>query len=285
MTLIVINGKGEATMKLGFNGATTMKAGLIEDAEASSKAGFDYLELRDNKLEELLKTKSLEEIDHSFQELHIQPIAVNSLEKATLRDETGFEEILKRADVLCQYASTLHCPILIAVPSFLESSRPTKKEIKENAQMVLKKLEELSRSYGVKIAFEFLGFADASVNTLSFCNEIVEELNNDRIGMIIDTFHFYLSDEPLSVIEKINPEKIFLVHIADAENLPKTQLKDANREVPGSGVIPLKDITQKLKDIGYKGAYSIELFNPTYWEWEPEQVAKVCYQKMRELLS
>ena len=103
--------------------------------------------------------------------------------------------------------------------------------------------------------------------------------------MIIDTFHFYLSDEPLSVIEKINPEKIFLVHIADAENLPKTQLKDANREMPGNGVIPLKDITQKLKDIGYKGVYSIELFNPTYWEWEPAQVTKVCYQKMRELLS
>ena len=36
VTLIVINGKGEATMKLGFNGAT-MKAGLIEDAEASKK--------------------------------------------------------------------------------------------------------------------------------------------------------------------------------------------------------------------------------------------------------
>jgi len=285
VTLIVINGKGEATMKLGFNGATTMKASLLEDAIASSKAGFDYLELRDNKLEDLLKTMNLEEINHSFQELHIQPIAMNSLERATLQDATGFEGIIKRADVLCQYSSALHCPILIAVPSFLENSRPTKKEIKENAQMVLKKLEELSSPYGVKIAFEFLGFANASVNTLSFCNEIVEELNNDRIGMIIDTFHFYLSDEPLSVIEKVNPEKIFLVHITDAEDLPKSQLKDANRDLPGNGVIPLKDITQKLKDIGYKGAYSIELFNPTYWDWEPEQVVRLCYQRMKELLS
>jgi len=272
-------------MKLGFNGATTMKASLIEDAEASSKAGFNYLELRDNKLEELLKTKSLEEINHIFKELQIQPIAMNSLEKATLQDAAGFKEILKRAEVLCQYSSLLHCPILIAVPSFLDNLTLSKREIKDNAQMVLKKLEEISRPYGVKIAFEFLGFSNASVNTLSFCNEIVKELNNDRIGMIIDTFHFYLSDEPLSVIEKVNPEKIFLVHIADAENLPKTQLKDANREMPGNGVIPLKDITQKLKDIGYKGAYSIELFNPTYWEWEPEQVAKLCYQKMWELLS
>jgi len=285
VTLIVINGKGESTMKLGFNGATTMKASLIEDAEASSKAGFNYLELRDNKLEELLKTKSLEEINHIFKELQIQPIAMNSLEKATLQDAAGFKEILKRAEVLCQYSSLLHCPILIAVPSFLDNLTLSKREIKDNAQMVLKKLEEISRPYGVKIAFEFLGFSNASVNTLSFCNEIVKELNNDRIGMIIDTFHFYLSDEPLSVIEKVNPEKIFLVHIADAENLPKTQLKDANREMPGNGVIPLKDITQKLKDIGYKGAYSIELFNPTYWEWEPEQVAKLCYQKMWELLS
>ncbi len=272
-------------MKLGFNGATTMKASLIEDAEASSKAGFNYLELRDNKLEELLKTKSLEEINHIFKELQIQPIAVNSLEKATLRDGTGFKEILKRAEVLCQYSSLLHCPILIAVPSFLDNLTLSKREIKDNAQIVLKKLEEISRPYGVKIAFEFLGFSNASVNTLSFCNEIVKELNNDRIGMIIDTFHFYLSDEPLSVIEKVNPEKIFLVHIADAENLPKTQLKDANRDLPGNGVIPLKDITRKLKDIGYKGVYSIELFNPTYWEWKPEQVAKLCYQKMWELLS
>ncbi len=32
-------GKGEATMKLGFNGAT-MKASLLEDAIASSKAGL-----------------------------------------------------------------------------------------------------------------------------------------------------------------------------------------------------------------------------------------------------
>ncbi len=39
-----------------------MEASLIEDAIASSKAGFDYLELRDNKLEELLKAKSLERL-------------------------------------------------------------------------------------------------------------------------------------------------------------------------------------------------------------------------------
>ncbi len=69
--------------------------------------------------------------------------------------------------------------------------------------MVLKKLEgAISRPYGVNCFWNFWVCRCAIKISLSFCNEIVEELNNDRIGMIMNTFHFYLSDEPLSVIEK-----------------------------------------------------------------------------------
>jgi len=274
-------------MKLGFNGATTMKASLFEDAQASKKAGFGYLELRDNKLEDLLTRKSLEEIKEFLQSLSIQPIAMNSLERATLRDETGRQEVLRRGETLCRYSSVLGCPILIVVPSLLHgiSCRPSREEIKEDACVLLTQLEKIARPYGVKIAFEFLGFANSSVNTLSFCYEIVEELDNPNVGLTIDTFHLFLSNEPVSVLETINPEKIFLIHIADVENLPRSQLTDANRVLPGDGVAPLKPFVRKVQEIGYQGVFSIELFNPTLWEWDIEQVTQVCYQRMQGLFQ
>lgn len=274
-------------MKLGFNGATTMHASLIEDAEISRRVGFDYLELRDNKLEDLLKTKSLTEIKKTFQDIGIQPLAMNSLEKANLQNETEFQKIMARAEVLCQYSSALECPILIVVPSFLSdlSIRPDREWIRKETCRVLEKLEGIARPYGVKIAFEFLGFSTTSVNKLSFAYEIVSCLDNDRIGLVIDTFHFFLSGESLSVLDRISPERIFLIHITDAEDVPKAQMQDAHRTIPGDGIIPLKEFVHKTQTIGYQGVYSIELFNPGYWEQKPEDVARLCYQRMRALFE
>ena len=274
-------------MKLGFNGATTIKASLFEDAQISKKAGFKYLELRDEKLEDLLKTKSLEEIRSFLEGLSIKPIAMNSLEGATLKDGEELLRILERAETLCRYSAALNCPILIVVPSLLEDafSRPSQQEVKEDAISVLRKLEEVAQSYRVKIAFEFLGFAHSSVNTLSLCNEIVSDLNTPNVGLTIDTFHFFLSGEPLSVLDTIDPKKILLVHIADVEDFPRPQLSDANRTIPGDGIAPLKPFVRKLQEIGYDGVFSIELFNPKYWEKDPEEVAVLCYQRMQELFQ
>lgn len=274
-------------MKLGFNGATTMKASLLEDAQVSKSVGFEYLELRDNKLEDLLKVKSLEEVRDFFCDLSIRLIAMNSLERATLRDESGFQEVLKRAETLCKYSAVLGCPALIVVPSFWEDvpTRVSRQMVKENALLVLRRLEEIARPYGVRIAFEFLGFSNSSVNTLSLCNEIVSELNSPNVGLVIDTFHFFLSGESLSVVDQIDPEKIFLVHVADVEDCPRSQLTDANRTIPGEGVAPLKSFVRKLQEIGYQGVLSVELFNPKYWDEDPKKVARLCYQRMKELFK
>lgn len=274
-------------MKLGFNGATTMRASLLEDVRVCREVGFEYFELRDNKLKDLLRTRSLNEIRAFIEDFAVQPIAMNSLEKATLRNREEFCEVLDRARTLCEYSSTLGCPLLIVVPSFLETSSlwPSREEVKRDACSTLYKLEEVARPYGVKIAFEFLGFANSSVNTLSFCHEIVEELNNPNIGITIDAFHFFLSNESLSVLDTIDPKRIFLIHIADAEDVPRSQLTDAHRTIPGDGVIPLKSFVRKLQEIGYQGVFSIELFNPKYWGQDPRKVASLCYQRMKELFS
>ena len=79
-------------------------------------------------------------------------------------------------------------------------------------------------------------------------------------------------------------EKLLIFHINDSEDLPKSELTDANRLLPGEGVIPLCDILSRLKAAGYDKLASIELFRPEYWNWDPYELGKIAKEKTEKLL-
>ena len=84
-------------------------------------------------------------------------------------------------------------------------------------------------------------------------------------GLVLDTFHFYAGGSSIGAIRDVAPEKIFILHMNDAEKLPKAELQDAHRLFPGEGVIPLGEIVAGLKNIHYDGPVSLEMFRPAYW--------------------
>src|SRR5258708_20255851 len=49
-------------MRLGFNGATTQTADLATDIRVAGQAGYDVIELRDGKLDQLLAHGSLDDV-------------------------------------------------------------------------------------------------------------------------------------------------------------------------------------------------------------------------------
>src|SRR5690606_35191409 len=127
---------------------------------------------------------------------------------------------------------------------------------------------------GVSLAFEFLGQTDCSVQTLDLCNEIVEKVGRDSVGNVIDSFHFYAGNSTFEAIEKMDPDKLFIFHINDAENLPKPDLTDAHRLYPGEGILPLARLKEAFDKIGFDRMVSIEIFRPEYWEQDPFEVAR-----------
>jgi 2-keto-myo-inositol isomerase len=82
----------------------------------------------------------------------------------------------------------------------------------------------------------------------------------------------------------VDPEKIFILHMNDAEKLPKAELQDAHRLFPGEGVIPLAEIVAGLKNIHYDGPVSLEMFRPAYWIRPPEEVARKGIDAIRKFL-
>ena len=71
----------------------------------------------------------------------------------------------------------------------------------------------------------------------------------------------------------IRPGEIHHVHFQDVPGIPRELLDNSTREIPGTGVSPLVRILQKLKEKGYKGPLSVELFYPKFQKGDPYEVA------------
>ncbi len=271
-------------MKIALNGATTMHADLETDIKAASAAGFELIEIWAAKLREFLKTKTTADLRNLLIENNLEPYSINSIEHITFRSVEDYAEIKAETEELSRIAGEIGCPYVVVVPGKLPENA-TKEEIIAESVKVLNDLGETAEKHKVSLAFEFLGQTDCSVQTLDLCNEIVEKVNRENIGNVIDTFHFYAGNSTFEAIDSMKPEKLFIFHINDAENLPKEQLTDAHRLYPGMGILPIKEIKAHFDKIGYDRMVSIEIFRPEYWNQDPFEVARKARQATIEVLG
>jgi 2-keto-myo-inositol isomerase len=272
-------------MLLGFNGATTMKAALPQDIAAASEAGFKALEIWAAKMDEYLAEHNVTELGALFAEHGMQPASINSIEFITFRPPEEYEQIKARCRELCELAQSLGCDKIVVVPSPTPEGGATEEEIRGESVRVLRELAAIAEPYGVKLAFEFLGFPWCSVRTLGQCYDIVKEVNRPNVGLVIDTCHFYAGGSNLRDIERVHAPKLLILHINDVEDRPEETIEDAHRLLPGEGVIPLDDILVRLSHIGYDGLCSIELFRPEYWERDPAELARAARRATLEVLE
>jgi 2-keto-myo-inositol isomerase len=249
-----------------------MKATLPEDIAAAGEAGFAGVEIWAAKMDAFLEAKPLEELAALLDAAGVLPVSINSIEFITFRPPDEYAAIKARCRELCECAQALGCDIIVVVPS------PTPadvgwNEIEAESVSVLRELSDVSAPYGVRLAFEFLGFPWCSVRTLGQCWDIVRETARDNVGLVLDTCHFYAGESELGTIGRVDPRSILVFHINDVEERPLATIEDAHRLLPGEGVIPLEAIAVALSDIGYDGPCSVELFRPEYWERDPAELA------------
>lgn len=261
-----------------------MHADLETDIKAASEAGFDLIEIWAAKLREFLKTKTVEDLNKLLKENSLEPYSINSIEHITFRDEADYEQIKLETEELSTIAGEIGCPYIVVVPGKLPENA-TEAEIIDESVKVLNELGDIAEKHNVSLAFEFLGQTDCSVQTLDLCNKIVETVNRKNIGNVLDTFHFYAGNSTFEAIDSMKPEKLFIFHINDAENLPKEDLTDAHRLYPGTGILPIKEIKAHFDKIGYDRMVSIEIFRPEYWNENPFKVARKARKATIEVLE
>ncbi|MCS6817750.1 MAG: sugar phosphate isomerase/epimerase [Blastocatellia bacterium] len=259
-------------MFLALNGATTMRADLETDLRVAHFAGFDAIEIWAAKLRAYAKRQTLRELRAALERYGLRAYSINSIEHITFRSPERWSELLAECEQLCAMAREIGCEYLVLVPS----PRPegvSEEAIREESVRVLSELSDVAARYGVNLAFEFLGFPECSVRTLTAGWEIVRRVARPNVGLVLDTFHFYVGGSSLDALAELDPERLFIVHLNDAEDRPKSELRDEHRLLPGLGILPLREIWSRLRALGYDRGVSVELFRPEYWEWDPAELA------------
>lgn len=271
-------------MLLSFHGATTMTSDLETDVAVSAYAGFRALEVWADKVDRYLKSHALSELEALFKRHGIMPLTLNSIEFIAFRGG-NYHLIQARCHELCRIAAAIGCPTVVVVPSPTPNREMPWNQVVDEYVRVLRDLGDIARGYGVKLAFEFLGFGWCSVRTPRAAFEIVQKTDRDNVGMTVDAAHFYAGGGLMAELSQLDPKRIYTFHLDDVEDTPKEAITDATRVLPGQGVVPLDLICSRLKGIGYDGPCSIELFRPEYWQWDPKELAVQAREAALRVLS
>lgn len=272
-------------MKLCFNQATTMKYSTLEkDMEFCEKHNYDLIEIRLDKLKDYLTRNSVDDLVEFFKKSHLKPFAFNALEFIIFRDEAGYQEIMDNLKFLLSVGDKINCKKIVVVPTF-DVGDLSRAAIKEESIKQLNILADVAEKHNTKLAFEFVGYPNCSVNRFDQTYDIVQAVGRENVGVVLDCFHFHAMGSKIEDLEKADASKIFIFHIDDSEDLPIGAIRDDKRLWPGDGVIDLDAIIGTLKKIGYKEMVSVELFRPEYWEMDIEETIKVGKEKTIEVVS
>ncbi len=105
----------------------------------------------------------------------------------------------------------------------------------------------------------------------------------ENVGLLVDCFHCHCAGTPWAEVAKLPAERIVLVHLNDAPNVPVAEVKDGERLLPGDGVLDLTGFLQAIKATGYAGPVSVEVFNAELRKLPAEEAGKKAAEATRKV--
>jgi sugar phosphate isomerase/epimerase len=144
-----------------------------------------------------------------------------------------------------------------------------------------RKLAELGAKVGIIPEAEIWGFS----KTLSKLGETVHiamESGHPKACVLPDVYHLFKGGSGFEGLRLLQGKAIGIFHVNDyPKEKERAVIKDADRVYPGDGIAPLGDVFRTLRDIGYRGMLSLELFNPEYYKQDAFEVVKTGLAKTK----
>lgn len=264
----------EAISSFGMD-TITLAGPLEAKLEAMKDAGFSQVMLKANDL-----------VGHpggwqaAVKAVHASGLRGTGFQ--VLRDFEGLSGHLHQykvdiAKTMLEMCAALGCDVLLACSS---TSIHASQDLDHIARD-LRKLAMLAIPFGIKIAYEGLSWG-RTVNEFTTAWEVVNRADCPNLGLGIDSFHIFAAKTSLEEIDYLQPDRIFLVQLADfmwqETKTFEERMATARtfRVFPGEGVHSeqLVELVVKLDKLGYSGDYSFEVFNDDYVQMPLPMVAE-----------
>ena len=245
-------------------------SGQLEDKiEAAARAGFDGIEVF---REDIIGFDGPPEEIARFADG--EGIGIVSLQ--SLRDFEGFEgpardAAFRRAARFLDLAKRIGAPMLIICANTDPQSNADRGQIAAD----LTDLAAMAAERGLRLGYEALA-SSAHVNTVADALDVVNRVDADNLGLVIGAVHLFAMETDPAVLAEIPPEKIFLVHLADAPTgrIDRALLAQSFRLFPGQGMMPVAALYTRLRAMGIEAPMSLEIFNDQIRSLPPSQIAR-----------
>lgn len=257
--------------------ATVSLSGSLEQKlGAAARAGFDAVEVFEPDLvASPLRPAEIRELagDLGLAILMYQPfrdfegVGPETLERNLRRARRKFEVMAKLgADTMLVCSNVAHDAI----------------DDPELSAAQLHRLAGEAADHGIRIAFEALAWG-THVSDYRDAWRIVEMADHPALGTCLDSFHILSRGSDPAAIREIPGEKVFFLQLADAPVLAMDVLQWSRhyRCFPGQGGFDLAGFMDHVRASGYRGPWSLEVFNDVFRQADPDRIA---LDAMRSLL-
>jgi 4-hydroxyphenylpyruvate dioxygenase len=249
--------------------ATVSLSGNLESKlRAIAQAGFDGAEIFENDL--LTSSGSARDARALMSYLGLtctlfQPFRDFEGMPNTLRPRV-FERMERKFDVMQELGTDL----LLVCSNVSPASSNDRSRIVDD----FRELGERAAKRGLRVGYEALAWG-RHVSDHRDAWSIVREVDHPAIGLILDSFHSLARAIPVDSLREIDPSRIFIVQLADAPLVQMDYLSWSRhlRNMPGQGELPLVDYVATLLECGYKGPFSLEIFNDRFRSGSASSVA------------
>lgn len=265
-----------------FASATVMNLEWPEELKLLKRYKWKTVELWFDKMKTCMERgATCADLDRQMEDAGITPIglAPGVIWTASSGRDPKFEhdELKERMDV----ALALGAPALTVV-----ALGKRKGELETEYQHLAEKLwavAEMADERGLRVNLEFIGGLEVN-GTMGSCIELIQMVDHPALGMLLDLCHYYTSASHIEELGLLPTQKLFLVHVGDAQRRPMEVLGSEHRCFPGEGRIDVPGLmTEIRKRTKYKGYWSVELYDRDVWAMDPTDVFKKIAASLRKI--
>jgi 2-keto-myo-inositol isomerase len=253
--------------------------GIVRYIEIAAKAGYDGIELWVEDIKKFVDEQGAPTLRRHLESNKLK--AENAIGFAPWmamdesRSEAGFRQMEEEMTML----ASIGCH-RIAAPAIGNDGPIDLLAAGDKYRRLL----ELGQKTGVRPQLEFWG-AFKPFHHLGQTLAVAAAANHPDARILADVYHLFRGGSGYDGLKLLSGQSIEIFHMNDYVNtIPREQQEDKDRVYPGDGAAPMRQILTDLSNMGGEKVLSLELFNRTYWEQDPLQVAKTGIAKMKALV-
>jgi sugar phosphate isomerase/epimerase len=271
------------TAQLAINSVSTRHGDLEEALDAYAAAGFRNVEFVLPHVKDwLAQGRNLDDLRRLLSERELRPIGGFEAHVACFGDpesrHANHELHLANARLIHALGGGTMVVGTDGPPQPLADPPAALDSIAEALRALALQIEGLD----VVIALEFNW--SPVVKSLQSAVRVVEAADHPQLGVLFDPAHYYVTPTKFEHLTAATVRHITHVHLDDMRDLPG-DLSNCNsdRVLPSEGVLDLPMLIGKLEEHGYRGYFSIEMFNDDLWALPAAEAARRCYHSLLPL--